>query len=155
MDDYFAILTEEERSKFSALAEHAIRLGYKAKKDKVKAIGYSFTHNKVKNQILRFTSTKGKPILRIKFFASPRYSEFFHEAVRAAIEEYDYRGTGCYGCGSCDGTHGYRYKYPDGREYYRCGKELIELFDTRDLPLDELMDLLKRQHEFFLSSLPA
>jgi hypothetical protein len=155
MDDYFAILTDNERKVFSAIAEHAFSLGYKAKKDKVNAIGYTFTHKKVKNQILRFTSSKGKPILRIKYFASLAYSDFFHEAMRAAIEEYDYRGTGCYGCGSCDGTHGYRYKYPDGREYYRCGKELIEIYDTSNLPLQELFDLLKKQHEYFLSSLPT
>jgi hypothetical protein len=93
--------------------------------------------------------------LRIKFFASPAYSNFFQEAIRATIEEYDYKYIGCYGCGDCNGTQGYWYRYPDGREYYRCGKELIEIFDTRNMPLEELLDLLKRQHEFFLSSLPV
>lgn len=155
VDDYFAILTDVERKVFSTIAEHAFSWGYKAKKDKVNAIGYTFTHSKVKNQILRFTSSKEKPILRIKFFASPAYSGFFHEAIRAAIEEYDYRGTGCFGCGSCDGTHGYRYKYSDGREYYRCGKELIEIYNTSNLPLEELLELLKKQHEYFLASLPT
>lgn len=155
MDDYYAILTDNERRVFSAIAEYAFGLGYKAKKDKVQAIGYSFIHKKVKKQILRFTSSKGKPILRIKFFASSTYSNFFQEAIRATIEEYDYKYTGCYGCGECTGKQGYQYKYPDGREFYRCGKELIEIFDTRDMPLRELLELLKRQHEFFLSRLPA
>jgi hypothetical protein len=152
MDDYFEILNDDQRKVFSTLAEHAFSLSYKAKTDKVKAIGYSFTHSKVKKQILRFTSSKGKALLRIKFFASPTYSVFFHEAIRATIEEYDFKYTGCYGCGDCDSTQGYRYTYPDGREYYRCGKELIEISDTRNLPLEELLELLKRQHEFFLSS---
>lgn len=155
MNDYYTILTDDERMVFSAIAEYAFSLGYKAKKDKINAIGYSFMHSKVKTQILRFTSSNGKPILRIKFFASPTYSKFFHEAIRATIEEYDYKYTGCYGCGECNGTHGYQYKYPDGREYYRCGKELVEIFDMCGMPLRELLDLLKRQHEFFLSSLPA
>jgi len=155
MDDYYAILTDDEKRVFLAIAEYAFSLGYKAKKDKVKAIGYSFTHSKVKKQILRFTSSNGKPILRIKFFASPTYSKFFQEAIRATIEEYDYKYTGCYGCGECNGTHGYQYQYPDNREYYRCGKELIEIFDICDMPLGELLDLLKRQHEFFLSRLSA
>ena len=155
MDDYYAILTDDERRVFSAIAEYAFGLGYNAKKDKVQAIGYSFTHSKVKKQILRFTSSNGKPILRIKFFASPTYSNFFQEAIRTTIEEYDYKYTGCYGCGECNGTHGYQYKYSDDREYYRCGKELIEIFDTRDMPLRELVELLKRQHEFFLSGLLA
>jgi hypothetical protein len=75
--------------------------------------------------------------------------------IRTAIEEYDYQGTGYYSCGNCDGIHGYQYKYSDGREYYRCGKELIEIYDTSNLPLEELLDLLKKQHEYFLSNLPA
>ncbi len=59
---------------------------YQAKKDKVKGLGNTFTHSIVKKQILRFTSTGGKPVLRIKFFASPFYSQFFHEAIRATYE---------------------------------------------------------------------
>jgi hypothetical protein len=155
MEDYLAILTDNERMVFSAIADFAFSLGYRAKKDKSNAIGYSFTHSRVKKQILRFTSAKGQPILRIKFFASKDYSDFFHQTIRATIEEYDYKYTGCYGCEECDGTHGYRYKYPDGREYYRCGKELIEILDVHDLPLKELFDLIKKQHEFFLVNLPG
>lgn len=154
MDDYFAILTDDEKMIFSAIAEHAFSLGYKAKRDKVKAIGYSFSHRRVKKQILRFTSSQGKPILRIKFFAAPTYSDFFHEAIRTTIEEYDFKYTGCYGGGDCAGTQGYRYQYPDGRAYYRCGKELIEICDTRARPLAELLELFRRQHVFFLASLP-
>ena len=153
MDDYFAILTADEKRIFSTIAEYAFSLGYKARRDKTSAIGYSFIHSQVKKQIVRFTSSQNKPILRIKYFASPDYSPFFHEAIRATIEEYDFRYTGCYGCGDCDGTQGYWYQYPDGKEYYRCGKELIELFDTSELPLDGLLDLLQSQHEFFISSL--
>ncbi len=155
MDDYFAILTDDEKMIFSTISEYVFGLGYKAKRDKVKAIGYSFTHSRVKKQILRFTSFQGKPILRIKFFVAPSYSDFFHEAIRATIEEYNYKYTGCYGCGDCDGTQGYWYQYPDERAYYRCGKELIEIFDTRNLPLEELLDLLQRQYAFFLASHPV
>ena len=152
MDDYFDTLADDEKRIFSALADFAFGLGYKAKKDKTSALGYSFTHSKVKKGILRFTSSRGKPILRIKFFAAQEYSDFFHEAIRATIEEYDYKYTGCYGCANdCGGTDGYKYRYPDGREYYRCGSELIEIRDIKDLPLEETLDLLRRQHDHFLS----
>ena len=104
MDDYFAILTDDESRVFLAIAELAFGLGYKARKDKVNAIGYSFTHSRVKKLLLRFTSFQGKPILRIKFFVSPAYSNFFHEAIRATIEEYDYKYAGCYGGGDCEYT---------------------------------------------------
>jgi hypothetical protein len=151
MEDYFATLADDERTIFSAIARYAFSLGYKARRDKTRTPGYSFTHNKVKKQILRFSSSRGKPVLKLKFFASPRYSKFFQEAIRRVIEEYDYKYTGCYGCGNCDGTQGYRYQYPDGREYYRCGTELIEITDIQNIPLAEMLELFKKQHDFYVT----
>jgi hypothetical protein len=151
MEDYLDTLASDERTMFSTIADYAFRLGYKAKRDKTNSLGYTFTHKKVKKQILRFSLNKGKPILRLKFFASHPYSAFFHEAIRFTIEEYDFKYTGCYGCGNCDGTQGYHYKYADGREYYRCGTELIEISDIRNVPLAEILDLFKKQHEYYLS----
>ncbi|MEM5774240.1 MAG: hypothetical protein AAGU05_04500, partial [Anaerolineaceae bacterium] len=58
---------------------------------------------------------------------------------------------GCYGCGLCDGTQGYTYRYADGREYYRCGMELIEFTDLAGIPLDEMLALFKTQHAFYLN----
>ena len=153
MEDYLNTLPIDERPIFLALANYAFGLGYKAKKDKTSALGYSFTHSKVKKPILRFTSNRGKPIIRLKFFASAAYSNFFHDVIRRTIEEYNFRYTGCYGCGTCDGTQGYRYQYEDGREYYRCGAELIEIDDIRNVPLAEMLDLFKKQHEYYLSRL--
>jgi len=150
MDDYLALLTEDERTILSAISAYAFSLGYKAKKDKTSALGYTFAHSKVKKPILRFTSQHGKPILRLKFFASKSYSSFFHEAIQRTIEEYNFRYTGCYGCGKCNGTRGYTYQYPDGREYYRCGSELIEIEDLRQIPLGEMLELFKTQHEYYL-----
>ena len=155
MEDYLATIAADERTIFSAIAKYAFSLGYKVKKDKTHALGYTFTHSKIKKTILRFTSSQGRPILRIKFFASPTYSSFFQEAVKVTIEEYDFKYTGCYGCGNCDATQGYRYAYPDGREYYRCGAELIEIWDVKHVPLDELLDLLKKQHEYYLAERQA
>jgi hypothetical protein len=151
MEDYLSTVTADERRILSAIAECAFALGYKIKQDKTHALGYTFTHSKVKKPILRFTSKHGKPILRFKFFVSPTYSLFFQEAIRITIEEYDFRYTGCYGCGRCDGTHGYRYRYSDGREYYRCGAELIEIDDIKNVPLGELLDLFKKQHKYYLT----
>lgn len=150
MSDYFETLTEMEKPVFSAMAEFAFQLGYKAKRDKSKTLSYTFTHRNVKKYILRFSSEKGKPIIKLKFFASKQYSEFFQEAIRTVIEEYEYKYTGCYGCGECGGTQGYTYKYPDGRGYYRCGKELIDLIDIPKIPLSEMFALFKTQHDFYI-----
>jgi hypothetical protein len=151
MEDYLAALAPDERAVCSAIARYAFDLGYKAKKDKTNALGYTFTHSQIKKTILRLTSNRGRPVLRLKFFAARTYSQFFHEAIRSTIEEYGFRYTGCYGCGTCDGTQGYRYNYADGREYYRCGSELIEIGEIRHVPLAELLELFRRQHEYYLS----
>ncbi len=151
MDEYFASLATNEKAIFSNITNYAFSLGYKAKRDKSKTLGYTFTHSKVKKLILRFSSNNGNPIIKLKFIASPQYSSFFNEAIRNVIEEYDYKYTGCYGCGKCQGTHGYIYKYSDGREYYRCRTELIELTDIKNIPLEEFLVLLKAQHDFYLS----
>jgi hypothetical protein len=151
MNDYFATLRDDEKNVFSAIANYAFSLGYKARKDKSKTLSYTFSHSKVKKTILRFSTEKGRPIIKIKFFASQAYSDYFQEAIRTVIEEYDYKYTGCYGCGNCDSTQGYRYRYPDGREYYRCGTELIDLADISNLPMPEFLELLKKQHEFYIS----
>jgi hypothetical protein len=151
MEEFLDAIPQEERWIFAEIADYAFSLGYRAKKDQTKSLGYTFRHSKVKKQILRFSNNRGKPVIRLKFFASPTYSAFFQEAIRLTIEEYDFKYTGCYGCGSCDGTQGYKYKYPDGREYYRCGTELIELLYTANVPLEELLHLFRKQHEYYLS----
>ena len=154
MDDYFETLTAEEKAVYSALAEYAFSLGYKAKKDKTKTLSYTFIHPRVKQRILRFSSDKGKPVVKLKFFASQSYTPYFHEAIRTVIEEYNYRYTGCYGCGTCDGTHGYTYKYPDGRQYDRYGTELIDLSGVTEDLLPEIFLLLQKQHQYYLDVLP-
>lgn len=91
--------------------------------------------------------------MRLKFFAAGTYSRFFEDALKATIEEYDFRYTGCYGCEKCDGTRGYTIRYPEGRKYFRCGLELIDLPGLSAAELPELLALFRRQHEFFLQEL--
>ncbi len=153
MEDYLALLAENEKPVILALADEAIKLGYRVKRDKTKDLSYGLVHPKISKRILRFTLNKGKPMVRLKYFAAPTYSDYFHEAIRRTIEEHDYRYTGCYGCGSCDGTQGYTYRYADGREYYRCGTELIELPDVGSIPLDEILALFRIQHAFYLDQI--
>ena len=149
--DCYPSLSEEERQVFSCAAATMFSLGYKIKPDKSKTPGYTFIHPRVKKYVLRFSIQKSQPLLRMKFFATREYSDFFHQAVRAVIEEYDYRYTGCYGCGKCDGSQGYTYRYSDGRTYYRCGCELIEITDIKNIPVAEMCSLLEKQHAFFLA----
>ena len=151
MDDYLAEISAEEQKVFTAIADYVLSLGYKAKKDATGNLGYTFRHPHIKKTIVRFTMARNRPIVRFKFYVSHEYSVFFHEAIRATIEEYNYKYTGCYHCGHCNGTQGYTYRYPDGRQYFRCGAELIELFDVIHIPMDEFQSLFNTQHAFYLA----
>ena len=150
MDDYLDPIEDEVKAVFTLIANYAFALGFKVKKDATESLGYIFRHAKIKKTIMRFSTIHDKPIIRFKFYASATYSPYFHEAIRATIEEYNFRYTGCYNCGRCDGTQGYTYHYPDGRCYFRCGMELIELFDVKHIPVDEFLTLFKTQHDYFL-----
>ena len=154
MEFEFQGLSPLEKSRLAAITELALELGYRPKLDMSKSVSYTFHHPKVKKTILRFVTRQGRLVVLMKFFATPAYSDFFQEAIRSTIEEYDYKYTGCYGCNNrCNETEGYRYRYTDGREYYRCGTELIEIHDISKAPLPEILALLKRQHEFYLAKL--
>ena len=153
MDEFFAALNPSEKTLFSAIAESAFSLGYRVRRDQTKDLNYSFLHRQVRPLILRFSILKGRAVVRLKFFAASQYSAFFADALKATIEEYDFRYTGCYGCEKCDGSRGYTIRYLDGRDYFRCGLELIELPGLRLEQVPELLDLFRQQHEFYLTNL--
>ncbi|WP_188539722.1 hypothetical protein [Paenibacillus segetis] len=154
LDEFFVFLSDEDKLKFSQIAEYAIHLGYKPKKAKTQSINYVFTNNKTKAHMLKFSIEKGNPYLKMKFYATKSYSLLFHEGIRAVVEEFNYRYTGCYECGKCKDTlHGYEYTYPDGRTFFRCGSELICLPDFTQQDIPEILDLLQTQHDYYLSKL--
>lgn len=149
---FYESISEQERDMFIKLAQAVMLLGYKPKKAKTQAVNYVFTNSRTKRHLLKFSIEKGKPVLKLKFYASKEYSHLFKEAVRMTIEEYDYKYTGCYKCGKCtDGLDGYVYKYKDGRTYFRCGGELVSLPSIRDKDVPEIIKLLERQHEYYLT----
>jgi hypothetical protein len=150
---FFNCLSEDDKKIYSEITSFAYELGYKAKRAKTKDVNYVFTSSNTKKHILKFSLKEGKPKLKMKFYASKDYSSFFHNSVREVVEEFNYKYTGCYKCGKCKGQPlGYVYEYPDGKKYFRCGGELIELppIDMEIAP--EILNLLKVQHEFYVSN---
>jgi len=151
LEEFYNLLDEENKRYFSKIADFAFSLGYKVKRAKTKDINFVFTNSKTKKHILKFAYEKNKAVVKLKYYASRDYSHFFQECIRETIEEYDFKYTGCYKCGKCkDGLKGYYYLYPNGRQYFRCGGELISLPHITENILPELLDLLKKQHEFYL-----
>ena len=151
-EEFYQFIDADEFELFSDIASSAANLGYKAKRAKTKDVNIVFSNSKTKKHLLKFSIDKGKPILKMKYYASSEYSQLFSEAIRSTIEEYEHRYTGCYKCGKCKSKiEGYVYQYEDGRKYFRCGSELIEIphFTKTDLP--EIKKLLETQHRHFLN----
>jgi hypothetical protein len=149
-------LNDEDRKIYSEIVNFVYELGYKAKRAKTKDINYVFTSRKIKKHLLKFSFKYCRPNLKIKFYASKNYSNFFSDSVRKVIEEFNFKYTGCYKCGKCKETpSGYVYEYPDGKKYFRCGSELIELPPIDASIVPEILSLLKTQHEYYLSNAKA
>jgi hypothetical protein len=154
LEEFYGNISIENKLIFSKIAEYAVQLGYKVKKAKTQSINYVFVHNKIKKHIMKFSLEKRGPVLKLKFYASTEYSPLFREAVREVIEEFNYKYTGCYGCGKCkDSLEGYEYTFPDGRTYFRCGGELIALPEISQDHLPEILDLLQTQHQYYMTHL--
>jgi hypothetical protein len=153
LDKIIDALPGDCRESFREIAEYAISLGYMpilkgAKKDYV-----DFSKSKVKRTILKIDAAPTPPRLAIKFFAAPAYSAMFRggiEKIADIVKQMGYEG--CYGCGSCDGTQGYKYVLSDGCEKFLCGKGLIDLplFNAESIP--EVKAALKAQDDFFMGN---
>lgn len=149
---------------FLELAEYAISLGYNPVRNKTRDVTIDFRKNKVKKTILKMESKEQKhdgykynerniPGVRLRFFAAKEYSDIFKQGIQNVIEEYEGKYTGCYGCGRCDGTEGYNYMYPDGRQVYRCGSELISIFNFTEKDIPEIKKLLKIQDHYYIEKM--
>lgn len=154
LDEFYQHVSDEDKIMYTEIAECANQLGYKPRKAKTQALNIVFNNNKAKKHILKFSIEKELPVLKMKFYASKSYTQLFHEGVRAVVEEYNYKYTGCYQCGKCkDGVEGYEYSYADGRNYFRCGIELISLPPITQNDVPEILQLLQNQHQYYLSRL--
>ncbi|OOM78185.1 hypothetical protein CLPUN_20440 [Clostridium puniceum] len=149
---------------FLELGEYAVNLGYNPVRNKTSDVIIDFRKNKVKKTILKMEAKEQKhdgykygerniPGLRLRFFAAKEYSDIFKHGIKNVIEEYDGKYTGCYGCGRCDGTEGYDFIYPDERQVYRCGVELISIFNFTEKDIPEIKKLLKIQDDYYLEKL--
>lgn len=148
---------------FLELAQYAVSLGYTPRRNKTQDFSIDFRKNRFKTSIMKMEVKEQKsgsyeyrqqniPGLRLKYYASTDYSQIFRNGIKNIIEEFDGKYTGCYGCERCkNALEGYIYVYPDGKKVFRCGRELISIFDFSMDDLKEIKELIKRQDEFFLN----
>lgn len=150
VEEYCSLLPENQVAWFRAMSDQAIQLGFKPKRDKTKHLSISFTSNKYHVSILKYVFDRSRPTFRLKFFASKDYSPVFDLSIKKTIEAFSFKYTGCYGCGRCEGgVDGYQVRYEDGRAYYRCGSELIEIIEINEQIKNAVIELLKVQAAFY------
>lgn len=141
---------------FLDLAQYAVSLGYTPRRNKTQNFSIDFKKSRYKTSIMKMEVIEQKngkrstPGLRLKFYASTDYSQIFRNGIKNVIEEFDGKYTGCYGCGRCTNQlEGYTFVYSNGRKVFRCGRELISIFDFSTEDIKEIKELIKRQDEFF------
>lgn len=158
IDSFLKGIPVEIKTMFLQLIEYAVELGYTPKRTKTSLFGLDFRSAKLGQTIMKLEQGKpdknapekiGEPTLRLRFFAASKYSEVFENSIKKVIETFNYKYTGCYGCGRCDGNDGYQISYPDGRNYFRCGSELIGIDGYTISHLEEIKQLLKTQNEYY------
>ncbi|MCL2478030.1 MAG: hypothetical protein FWF22_00910 [Treponema sp.] len=162
LDEFYNKVQSKELIQYKRLAEAAINLGYKPKRDKQKTLSIAFSKNKVKKTILKFyggdVNGKGKSAkgtcFKLKFYANNDYSRVFDKSIKKEIEIFNFKYVGCYGCGRCkDKKLGYNVEYEDGRKYFRCGFELIPIEIISDDIVNETIKLMEFQDKAFLDEL--
>lgn len=152
LQDFYKNLPRDKRNKFEKLAEYAIALGYRVKRDKVKHIAFTFISNRYKNGVMRFINDKEQVLLKLKFFGVDNYNANFEECLKTTIEEFNFKYTGCYGCGKCKGKkEGYIIKYPDNTRYFRCGSEYIDITNIDSIEFEEIKNIIKRQTDYYIN----
>jgi hypothetical protein len=160
LEELFSTVDEKYAAMFRELAEYAVSLGYNPIRNKTSDITIDFQKNRIKKKIMKMEAHEQKhdgykygerdiPGLRLRFFAANEYSDIFKHGIQRVIEEFGGKYTGCYGCGRCDGTEGYTFVYPDGRQVFRCGSELISVFDFGEKDIPEIKNLMKVQDDFY------
>jgi len=160
IDEFLEAIPAQYHAIFSELAEYADALGYTPKRNKTKQLSFDFVKSKVKKTVMKMevhdNSIESRPPgLRFKFYASDDYSNIFKDGIKRVIEEFEGKYTGCYGCGQCNGSEGYTYVYPDGKRIFRCGTELIAVYNWNEGHLDEMKRLLKVQDDFWMNRINA
>jgi hypothetical protein len=145
---------------YRQIAEYAFDLGYKPSWIKVREKGVTVNSTalaftkKLQNRSITILKISPKSSISLKFFATKEYSDIFKEGIKAVIEAFRGRYTGCYGCGKCSSElEGYTYVYPDGRKVFRCGGELITFTNPiTEEHIDEVVRLIKTQDDYFEKS---
>lgn len=145
-------LPDDCRKSYQEIAEYAISLGYIPVLKGSRKDYADFVNSKLKRTILKINTNPNSRWLAVKFYAIPTYSGVFKDAIDERLAYWSKLGykAKCFGCGKCDGTHGYKITLPDGKQGFLCGFGVIPLLTFSAENMSEVKEALKIQDEFFI-----
>ena len=148
-------MNEQDQKLYQELANYCQAAGLKPKKIyKKNTLGIEFVHTGTNCSIVRFgINQSDEPTFEMRYFANKQYPEKFHDAIRAIIESYKGEYVGCYKCGNCQGQ--YKYQYPDGRKFVRCGFALVPVTNILMEDLPEIQKMIDVQNQFYTAKASA
>lgn len=144
-------LPEDCRESYGEIAQYAVSLGYMPALKGVRKDYADFTNAKLKRTILKIDTNPDYRWIAMKFYAIPEYTGIFQDAIDARLAYWKKLGyeANCFGCGKCDGTHGYKCTLPDGRRGFLCGFGVIPLPTFQAENRSEVKEAMRIQNDFF------
>lgn len=161
IEEFLNTIEVEYKPMFRELIDYVMSFQFNPIKNKTQDLTIDFKNNKLKKTIMKIEvfeqphddikyKERAVPGLRLKYYATKDYSKIFQDAIKRVIEEFEGKYTGCYACGRCkEKPQGYIYAYPNQKKVFRCGSELIPVFDFTEKNIDEIKQLIKNQVEYW------
>ena len=171
INELVGYLPAEEKHIYGDIMDYFAELGYIPQKQKVSDFTLSFKHNVNGKVIGKVSVRKQKGCLRIKYFACEDVPEKFIKALydeavanenrysrevpppdRAPIPKNVIMKKCTLSCTACTGGNmRYFIRFPDGREIFRCGAYPVLIPDITESDMEQLKELVLKQHNYFLS----
>lgn len=139
------------RESYQEIAEYAISLGYMPALKGSRKDYADFTNSKLKRTILKINTNPDYRWIALKFYALLEYNGVFQDAIEERLAYWNKLGyeAKCFGCGKCDGTHGYKCTLPNGEKGFLCGFGVIPIPTFKAENIAEVKEAIKIQDEFF------
>jgi len=154
IENCVAKINHDERDAYRAIAEYAVELGYMPKqvlRSGKKSNDLDFKKSKIKRKLMQMRANDTNLKLKLVFYAAQDYEKF----IKPEIRFYGEGSIPCCGCGKCKGEpQVYTYTLPDGRAAFRCGGELVHMWDLNATEhVDEIKAMIKAQDEFWVGKI--
>jgi len=153
IEDFVAVLPENEREFYRDIAEYAVELGYTPSNENNTHgifIALVFSKNKIGKRLMKMHPPglfSEEPELKMQFYATTDYSDFFHARLRKDVDAG--RAPCERQCEKCAGK--YICLYPDGKKGFRCAiHSLVKLSPLEAEHVNEIKKLMKTQDDFWI-----